>query len=205
MSAINNLILMGMNGALSVHSADEPISVSVPENTLFQAFILQLSGSVQLSISLDGAQAQCAVQALYLSAGQTRSQLTLDVNHAHPQTFSEQKIKGVLTDETQMDFKGIIRIPRHSQKCAGAQNHRALILSDRALVRATPELEIFADDVQCAHGSAIAALDEKQLFYLMSRGMDEIQARRLLIQAFIMDITPDVWISDTEQWMAKHV
>ena len=205
MSAINNLILMGMNSALSVHSVDEPISVSVPENALFQAFILQLSGSVQLSISLDGAQAKCAVQALYLSAGQTRSQLTLDVNHAHPQTFSEQKIKGVLTDESQMDFKGIIRIPRDSQKCEGAQNHRALILSDKALVRATPELEIFADDVKCAHGSAIASLDEKQLFYLMSRGIDENQARHLLIQAFIMDLTPDVWISHIEQWMAKYV
>ena len=72
-------------------------------------------------------------------------------------------------------------------------------------MRATPELEIFADDVKCAHGSAIASLDEKQLFYLMSRGIDENQVRHLLIQAFIMDLTPDVWISHIEQWMAKYV
>lgn len=205
MSAINNFILMGINKALSVHPADKPLSVSVPANALFQAFILQFDNVVRLSVSLDGVGAKCAINALYLSADQTRSQLILDVQHTCSQTFSEQKIKGVLSDEAQMDFKGIIRIPPDSQKCEGAQNHRALILSDKALVRATPELEIFADDVQCAHGSAIASLDEKQLFYLMSRGIDEVQARHLLIQAFIMDLTPDVWVSHIEQWMAKHV
>lgn len=205
MSAINNLALMGFDGELSARSLNEPVSISVPAGCSFEAHLLQFDGTIDLSVSLMGADAKCAVQAVYLAADETHSVLNLNIVHNAPKTFSEQKIKGVLTDRAHMDFKGIIRIPTESQKCEGAQNHRALLLSDKALVRATPELEIFADDVKCAHGSAIAALDEKQLFYLMSRGIDETQAYHLLVQAFIMDLTPEMWMPYIEQWMAEHV
>ncbi len=205
MSAIGNLILAGFDGNLSVLKTDAEMSFSVPEDQTFSAVILQTTGDIRLTVNLLGANSVCDIRAVYLAGLNNRLNLITDVLHSGAHSISNQKIKGILTDAAQMDFRGIIRIPRHSQKCAGDQNHRALLLSDRALVRATPELEIYADDVKCAHGSAIAALDEKQLFYLMSRGLSKIEARRLLIRGFVMDLMPAQWTDYIEQWMAEHV
>ena len=120
-------------------------------------------------------------------------------------TLSNHQIKGVLTDNAKMVLNGVIRMPKDSQKCEGFLNHRGVLLSENASVKVTPELEIFADDVKCSHGSAIGALDENQLFYLLARGIDKMTAQKILLKAYLSDLLPDVWDEYIDDWMAKNV
>ena len=100
---------------------------------------------------------------------------------------------------------GTIEIPKDSQKCDGRQNHRAVLLSDKAIVSATPQLEIWADDVQCAHGSAVGPLDKNQLFYLQARGLPKKLARHLLLQSFLGGLMPTEFDAIISKWMDENV
>ena len=80
-----------------------------------------------------------------------------------------------------------------------------MLLSDDALVQAVPALEIYADDVKCAHGSATGPLDKNALFYLLSRGITEKMAKKMLLESFIFDMVPNEGLSITQQWIENHV
>ena len=84
-------------------------------------------------------------------------------------------------------FQGRITVARDAQKADGHQLSRTLLLSDQAEIDTKPELEIFADDVKCSHGAAVGDLDESALFYLRARGIPEVEARRMLIDAFVRE------------------
>lgn len=206
MKIINNIALSGFDGVLTetVLTA-ETMEVFVPENSTFTAQILHLTGGISLKIILGGDGAKCDIKIVYLSNKNNKDNIKVEVIHQHKNTVSAQIIKGVLADNSRMVFDGVIRIPHNSQKCDGMQNHRAVLLSEKASVKATPELEIFADDVKCAHGSAVGPLDEKGMFYLQSRGIDYDTARRLLIKAFLSDLLPDAWNIYIDEWMEENV
>jgi Fe-S cluster assembly protein SufD len=103
----------------------------------------------------------------------------------------DQNIRGVVRAGGQGVFQGKVLVAKPAQKTNARQNHQALLLEDGADVFAKPELQIFADDVQCAHGNAIGDLDEDALFYIRSRGVPEIEARAMLISAFLKQVIPD--------------
>ena len=105
----------------------------------------------------------------------------------------------------QVAFNGIITIPYDSQKCDGHQNHRAVLLSDKAKVISVPQLEIWADDVKCAHGSAIGPLDKDQLFYLQTRGLTEHQAKKILLSSFFNHFTSTEFDHIIQDWMSHYV
>ena len=131
--------------------------------------------------------------------------MDIKVIHQSEKTTSNQQIRGLVTDSAAATFTGTIRIPHNSQKCDGSQNHRAVILSDRATVSATPQLEIWADDVKCAHGSAIGPLDKNQLFYLETRGISESGAKKLLLSSYFSDLMPTEFEDVIQDWMVKNV
>ncbi len=179
--------------------------IRVPAAETFTADIVHFSGDMKLRVVLMGEGASCHIRCVYLSSGADKNHIGIEVVHQSPNTSSVQEIRGILTDESTMDFAGVIRIPPDVQKCDGAQNHRAFLLSDNALVRATPELEIFADDVKCAHGSAIGPLDKTQLFYFLSRGIDQKTAEKMLLKGLIADLIPTDFTPYIEEWMTQHV
>ncbi|MCP5395748.1 MAG: SufD family Fe-S cluster assembly protein [Sphingomonadaceae bacterium] len=109
------------------------------------------------------------------------------VVHAEPNATSNQTVRAVQWGKATGNFLGRIEVVRDAQKTDAAQNFRALLLEKGASANAKPELEIFADDVKCAHGAAIGALDEQALFYLASRGLPPVEARKLMVRAFIAD------------------
>lgn len=206
MKSINNRIQFGFDGDLTERELTAPFAMVVPEHKTFSVVVLQTNESVDLSITLAGDGAKCDVKVVYLGSGLNKNNLKIDMIHQHPNTQSIQQIQGVLADESQMIFDGIIRIPRDSQQCDGIQNHRALLLSENALVRATPQLEIYADDVKCAHGSTVSALDQKELFYAMARGIPMNDAKHLLVKAFLSNFLPESWEHDIDTWMeTEHV
>lgn len=113
---------------------------------------------------------------------------TLFVDHAVPNCESEETFRSVLDDASRGVFQGSILVRKDAQKIDSQMQARALLLSRKAEMDAKPMLEIYADDVICAHGSAIGEPDQNAIFYLMSRGIDEKTARALLVAGFLDDV-----------------
>ena len=117
--------------------------------------------------------------------GRQHCDTTLLVEHAVPRCTSRELFKAVLDGEARGVFQGKIIVAPDAQKTDGKQMAQALLLSETAEFDSKPELEIFADDVVCGHGSTSGQIDEELLFYLEARGIPEDEARALLIQAFV--------------------
>lgn len=133
----------------------------------------------------------------YLSASGRHCDMTSDIvvhgpGRSEPPMGAkvDQNIRGVARANGQGVFQGKIFVAKPAQKTDARQNHQALLLEEDAEVFAKPELQIFADDVTCAHGNAIGDLDEDALFYIRSRGVPEIEARAMLISAFLTQVIP---------------
>ena len=131
--------------------------------------------------------AELVLSAIYLGASGQHHDITTVVQHEVPNCQSNQVIRGVLNDDAHGVFQGKVRVAPDAQKTDGQQMSRALLLSRDAVADAKPELEIFADDVVCAHGATVGELDETLLFYLKSRGIPKAQAQAMLIKAFLGD------------------
>lgn len=122
-----------------------------------------------------------------LGGGDAVQEFVTRTRHAHPNATSNQVVRAVQWGRSTGNFLGRIEVARHAQKTDAAQNFRAILLERGASANTKPELEIFADDVQCAHGAAIGQLDEQAAFYMAARGIPPQVARTLLVQAFIGD------------------
>ena len=177
----------------------------VCENGLFQADFLQTDHDLKVKIFLTGIGARSEINCGYLLNNNNKININIQAIHKSPETSSSQVIKGLVTDASKVSFNGTITIPHDSQKCDGHQNHRGVILSDKAEIESIPQLEIWADDVKCDHGSAVGPLDEDQLFYLQTRGLSPSEARKLLLSSFFADLMPSDFNSYIQEWMDKHV
>ena len=177
----------------------------VGENGFLAADFLQTDTDLRVRVYLSGAQAECSINCGYLVNNNNKIKIDIQVIHKSKNTTSNQQIRGLVADAGSVDFTGTITIPYDSQKCDGRQNHRAVLLSDKATVSATPQLEIWADDVKCAHGSAVGPLDPNQLFYLQTRGLSESEAKKLLLSSFFSDLMPAEFNPLIADWMAHHV
>lgn len=122
--------------------------------------------------------------------GRNKQQLDhhIVVHHARGNCQSSQHYKGVVSDHAQIGFDGKIIVDENAQKTNARQINKNLLLSDSAVAVSKPQLTIFADDVKCAHGATVGHLDEQALFYLQSRGISSIEAKRLLVSGFAGDI-----------------
>ncbi|RIV92353.1 SufD family Fe-S cluster assembly protein [Aurantiacibacter xanthus] len=116
----------------------------------------------------------------------TREFVTRTV-HAEPEATSNQTVRAVHWGTASGNYLGRIDVARHAQKTDAAQDFKGLLLEKGASANAKPELEIFADDVKCAHGATVGQLDEMARYYMASRGIDPASTQRLLVQAFIAD------------------
>ncbi len=169
------------------------------------ADFLQTDASLDVLVVLNGENAKCHINCAYLVNKNNKININIKVLHKVKNTLSKQQIKGLITDSGYVNFIGTIEIPEYAQKCNGLQNHRGILLSPKATVSATPQLEIWADDVQCAHGSAVGPLDQNQLFYLLARGLPEQEAKRLLLRSFLGDLMPKDFDELISNWMDKNV
>ena len=118
------------------------------------------------------------------------------INHLAENTKSYQLIKSVLGKESKAIYQGKIFVSSKAQKTDGYQLSKAILLDETSEFNAKPELEIYADDVKCSHGSTSGSLDEDAIFYLMSRGIAKNNAYKLLINGFLLDVVEK--ITDTE-------
>ena len=135
-----------------------------------------------------GAGASVRLDGAYLLSDQRHADLTTTVTHGGLDGTTSQLTKGVVRDQARGVFQGRIVVERGADHTDARMGHHALILSERAEIDAKPELLIFADDVQCAHGNTIGALDEEAIFYAMQRGIPAEQARAMLTAAFVGEV-----------------
>lgn len=143
---------------------------------------------IETRVTHPGAHAQLRLDGAYLLGGQRNADLTTVVEHQGLDGATSQLTKGVVRDQSRGVFQGRIVVAEGADRTDARMGHHALILSDKAEIDAKPELLIFADDVQCAHGNTVGALDEDALFYAEQRGMPADLARALLTQAFVGEV-----------------
>ena len=123
-------------------------------------------------------------------------------DHRVPNTLSDQRVRNVLARQGKTAFQGKVRVARHAQKTDAQQSAKSLLLDRTAEANTKPELEIYADDVVCAHGATVGELDARQLFYLMSRGLSEAEAKSLLIEAFVAELFDGIEIEPVRDRLA---
>ena len=139
----------------------------------------------EVSVALEGIDASCKLRGAYRTQGRGHIDNDTEIFHNRARCVSDALYKGVLEDAGRGVFHGKIFVAQDAQETRGYQMSRALLLSDRAQAYHKPELEIYADDVQCSHGATVGALDEEQLFYLRSRGVAHARAEEVLLEAFL--------------------
>jgi Fe-S cluster assembly protein SufD len=133
---------------------------------------------------LGGEGGECLINGLFIGNGRQHLDNYMQVEHASPHCASRQFYNGILDDHAHGVFHGRIIVHKDAQKTDAKQTNRNLLLSDDSRIDTKPQLEIYADDVKCTHGATIGQIEENALFYLRSRGIDEISARKLLLLAF---------------------
>ncbi|GHE22807.1 Fe-S cluster assembly protein SufD [Halomonas urumqiensis] len=171
------------------------IHVEQARDAHYTSFNLNLGGGLvrnDLISELNGQGATANFYGLFYGQGRQHVDNHTLANHNAPLTFSNENYKGILDDRAHGVFNGKVVVKRDSQKIEGYQSNANLLLSDRAEIDAKPELEIYADDVKCSHGTTTGQLDADAVFALRTRGIDEQTARGLLTLAFAGEVLEEV-------------
>jgi Fe-S cluster assembly protein SufD len=143
-----------------------------------------------------GLAAECILNGLYIGEKRQHLDNHTRINHLQPQATSRELYKGVLDDRARGVFQGRVIVAEDAQKTDSEMNNRNLLLSNDAEADTKPQLEIYADDVKCGHGVTVGQLDEKSVFYLQSRGVDEETARNMLTFAFANEMVDKIKIRE---------
>ena len=168
----------------------------------YKAFQMTLDTKLarhNLFVTFNGEGSKIDLSGAFLGRGSEHIDTTLVVDHAVPSCESRELYKGVLDDTARGIFQGKVIVQRNAQKSDGKQMAQALMLSDTCEFDSKPELEIYADDVVCGHGSTSAQLDDELMFYCRSRGIPEDQARALIIESFIGEALDQVEHDETRE------
>lgn len=182
--------------------------VELGRDALYETFTLDDGAAFQrraLSTRFIGEGARLMLNGAVLARGAQHADTTLNVDHAFAGGVSREIFKYVLADKAQGVFQGKIIVRPDAQKTDGRMNARGLLIGDEAEFSAKPELEIFADDVQCAHGATAGQIDEDLAFYLRSRGLPEAEARGLLVRAFVGEAVEAVCDEAIRDWLQARI
>ena len=182
---VDHVKLIG-EGADALHVST--LAAAIGARARFNTFTFTVGGAVvrnQLFLNFDGEDTVAGIRGATLIKGKQHADTTLVANHIARGCQSREMFKTVLDGESHGVFQGRIIVRQGAQKTDAKMMTRALLLSERAEADNKPELEIFADDVQCGHGATAGALDDELKFYLMARGIPAAEAEALLIRAFL--------------------
>ncbi len=188
------------------HMAD--CSVSQARSSHYQSTSIVLGANISrlnLNIQLEAEGAECTVNGLALIKGQQLADTHTFINHAKPHGTSRQLHKCIVGGDAHAVFNGRIMVRPNAQRTDSTQSNRNVLLTNKAQVNTKPQLEIFADDVKCAHGATVGQLDNEEIFYLRSRGLPEIDARNLLTYAFGAEIIDRISVATLKQQLEQII
>ena len=180
-----------------------------------KVYVINAGGKLvrqELHIDVAGEGSHFDLRCVNLLAGDSHTDVTLTLGHAVPNTTSKEIVRNVVLNRARGVFQGQIRVAQVAQKTDAQMACNTLLLSDDGEFAAKPELEIFADDVICAHGATVIDIDHAHLFYLMARGITEKSARALLVNGFVDELIDELENEELvealealiEQWLADH-
>ncbi|OGR83990.1 MAG: Fe-S cluster assembly protein SufD [Elusimicrobia bacterium RIFCSPHIGHO2_02_FULL_57_9] len=158
-----------------------------------------------VSVLLDAEGAGCSLNGLYMVSGTQLVDNHTKIDHARPHTTSRELYKGVLDGRSRAVFNGTIIVRPNAQKISSVQANRNLLLSEHCRVDTKPEFKIFANDVQCKHGATIGQLSSEAIFYLRSRGIEEQEARRILVYAFMSEMVELIGLRPLRRALRHYV
>lgn len=189
-TACHYLLQDAADGATAIHDYD----IHVADGGACHFHVLNIGGAlgrVTLNVTL-GEAAHFELGGAIIGGDTQTLEIVTTLTHAQPNATSEQVIRSILSGRATGTYMGKITVARGAQKTDAAQSVKAMLLDRTATANAKPELEIYADDVKCAHGATVGELDKAALFYMASRGMDPTTARTLLLQSFIAGVFDSV-------------
>ena len=192
------------------------MDVSLGKNATLNLFVLNAGGKLarqEINFEVVGEGAELNIRGINLIGGESHIDVTSCITHNVPNTNATETFRNVATGKGRGVFQGQIKVAQPAQLTDARMACNTLLLSDECDFSAKPELEIFADDVQCAHGATVADLEDSYLFYLRARGIPEERARRLLVKAFVAEIVDeleDETIGEAlngviDQWLDRNV
>lgn len=166
----------------------------------------------EIHIAAEGEGSELVLRGVNLLCGKSHTDVTMTLDHSVPDCVSSETFRNVVCDQAHGVFQGQIKVSQIAQKTDARMACNTLLLSDEGDFSCKPELEIFADDVQCAHGATVTDIDDNHLFYLRARGISEPSARALLIKAFIAEIVEELEHEDLVEaleakfgaWLDEH-
>lgn len=158
-----------------------------------------------LEIALNGENCESHLNGLFVTGGNDHIDNHTSIRHNKPNCQSNQLYKGILDERSTGVFNGKIFVERDAQKTNAYQSSKNILLSDDATINTKPQLEIYADDVKCSHGSTTGQLNEEAMFYLRSRGLGMDSARRLLLSAFANDVLNTIQIESLKNYLEEVV
>ena len=173
------------------------LEAQLKRNCNLSAHAITLGGALvrnDVHAVLNGEGAECVLNGLYVMDGKQHVDNSTEIEHRKPKSTSLELYKGILSGSARGVFNGKILVHKDAQKTNARQTNKNLLLSADAMINTKPQLEIYADDVKCSHGSTIGQLDRDALFYLRSRGISSDDARSLLSYAFASDVVTRVKI-----------
>ena len=183
-------------------------NINQDTNSISETFILS-SGSQfiknEINCNLNGEYSSAFINGIFSLRDGRHHEIKTNVNHLINNTKSYQLIKSVLDDDTKSVYQGKIFVNSKAKKTDGYQLSKGILLSENSEFNAKPELEIYADDVKCSHGSASGSLNKDSIFYLMSRGLDYKQAKELLINGFLLDVIEKITDSEVRSFIKNLV
>ena len=166
-------------------------NIDQDNNSVSETFILSAGSDYfknEINCNLNGEYSSAFINGIFSLKENQQHEIRTIINHLVENTKSYQLIKSVLGKNSKSAYQGRIFVNSKAQKTDGYQLSKAILLDETSEFNAKPELEIYADDVKCSHGSASGSLDENSIFYLMSRGLNYQQSKELLINGFLMDV-----------------
>ena len=170
-------------------------NIEQDSNSISETFILSAGSNFfknEINCNLNGKYSSAFVNGIFSLNNNKHHEIRTIINHLTENTKSYQLIKSVLEDSAKAVYQGKIFVNSEAQKTDGYQLSKAILLNKDSEFNAKPELEIYADDVKCSHGSASGSLNEDSIFYLMSRGLNYQQSRELLINGFLLDVVEKI-------------
>ncbi|GAB4049498.1 Fe-S cluster assembly protein SufD [Spirosoma litoris] len=182
--------------------------VNQKDNSHFYSATITLNGNFvrnNLNIVLNGQYAEAFMYGLYMPNGRQHVDNHTLVDHAMPNSYSNELYKGILDDNSTGVFNGKIFVRPDAQKTNAYQSCKNVVLSPGASMNTKPQLEIFADDVKCSHGTTTGQLNDEALFYMRSRGIPKDEARTLLLYAFSQDVISQIKIQPIREYLERVV
>ncbi len=178
------------------------------KQSVFSTNTITLSGSLvrnNLNIVLDDEHIETHLNGLYLTSGnQVVDNHTL-VDHRKPNCNSNELYKGIIEDKSSATFNGKIYVRKDAQKTNAFQSNKNILLSDDGTINTKPQLEIYADDVKCSHGTSTGKLDADKIFYLRARGLSETSAKKLLMHAFASEVVDTLKIEALREYVEEKI